>query len=198
MSDTPTGPRPSPGKEGKWELLPHSGFPHPAIEITVDAALTDEGAFVLRYLLTGRVQDIKTPPPVRYASRGTDLWRTTCFEAFVGLADSGEYLEINFAPSTAWEVYQFTSYRERGDVLPFPAPVLDIELGDGRMEVVVTADMAETPYMAVGTPWRVGLSAIIEAKDGSKSYWALAHPPGKPDFHNRDCFTARLAAPNAA
>jgi hypothetical protein len=42
------------------------------------------------------------------------------------------------------------------------------------------------------------LSAVIEAKDGSKSYWALAHPPSKPDFHNADCFTARLAAPERA
>ena len=42
-------------------------------------------------------------------------------------------------------------------------------------------------------PWRLGLSAVLEAKDGTKSYWALAHPPGdQPDFHHPDCFAARL------
>jgi hypothetical protein len=37
-------------------------------------------------------------------------------------------------------------------------------------------------------PWRLGMSAVIEDKAGRMSYWALAHPPGKPDFHHRDCF----------
>jgi hypothetical protein len=42
--------------------------------------------------------------------------------------------------------------------------------------------------------WRLGLSAVIEEKDGTKSYWALAHPnPDRPDFHLADCFTAKLA-----
>ena len=40
--------------------------------------------------------------------------------------------------------------------------------------------------------WRLGLSAVLEEKDGTKSYWALAHPPGAPDFHHPDCFAAQL------
>jgi hypothetical protein len=36
--------------------------------------------------------------------------------------------------------------------------------------------------------WRLGLSALIEDKSGGTSYWALAHPPGKPDFHHADSF----------
>ena len=45
-------------------------------------------------------------------------------------------------------------------------------------------------------PWdrtgELGISAVIEEQDGRLSYWALAHPPGKPDFHHRDCFALRL------
>ena len=40
--------------------------------------------------------------------------------------------------------------------------------------------------------WDLGLSAVLEERDGTKSYWALAHPSGKPDFHHPDCFIARL------
>ena len=40
--------------------------------------------------------------------------------------------------------------------------------------------------------WRLGLSAVIEDTSGGKSYWALAHPPGKPDFHHADCFALEL------
>jgi hypothetical protein len=42
-------------------------------------------------------------------------------------------------------------------------------------------------------PWHLGLSAIVEDTNGGKSYWALAHPPGKPDFHHADCFTLELS-----
>jgi len=29
------------------------------------------------------------------------------------------------------------------------------------------------------------------------SYWALAHPEGKPDFHDPACFAATLEPPDA-
>jgi len=37
------------------------------------------------------------------------------------------------------------------------------------------------------------LSAVIEDDDGAFSYWALRHPPGKPDFHHPDAFALMLA-----
>lgn len=46
--------------------------------------------------------------------------------------------------------------------------------------------------------WQMNLTAVIEANDGTKSYWALAHPAGPPDFHNPDCFVARVPAPDRA
>ena len=58
----------------------------------------------------------------------------------------------------------------------------------GKDELVLVASVSGLPE----GEWQVGLSAVIEAKDGSRSYWALAHPPGKPDFHHRDCFALRL------
>jgi hypothetical protein len=41
----------------------------------------------------------------------------------------------------------------------------------------------------------LAISAVIEETNGTKSYWALAHPPGAPDFHHPDCFTLQLEAP---
>jgi hypothetical protein len=37
------------------------------------------------------------------------------------------------------------------------------------------------------------LSALIEDQNGGKSYWALAHPPGKPDFHHADSFALEFS-----
>jgi hypothetical protein len=39
---------------------------------------------------------------------------------------------------------------------------------------------------------RLGLTAVIEQANLAKSYWALAHPPGEPDFHHRDGFALTL------
>jgi hypothetical protein len=33
---------------------------------------------------------------------------------------------------------------------------------------------------------------VIEDADGSLSYWALAHPPGRPDFHHTEAFALDL------
>jgi hypothetical protein len=41
--------------------------------------------------------------------------------------------------------------------------------------------------------WRLGLSAVIEETNGNKTYWALVHPPGKPDFHHKDAFAYELS-----
>jgi hypothetical protein len=43
----------------------------------------------------GRVR-IAAPRPPAFAD---GLWRTTCFEAFLGRPDAAEYCEFNFAPS---------------------------------------------------------------------------------------------------
>ena len=40
--------------------------------------------------------------------------------------------------------------------------------------------------------WRLALTAVIEETGGAKSYWALKHAPGKPDFHHADGFVLEL------
>lgn len=67
-----------------------------------------------------------------------------------------------------------------------------IEAGEDYV-IEVDLDLTSIPSGAL----RMGLSAVIEERDGTKSYWALAHAPGPPDFHNSDCFIATLPAPNA-
>jgi hypothetical protein len=38
----------------------------------------------------------------------------------------------------------------------------------------------------------LGLAAVIEDLNGALSYWALKHPPGKPDFHHSDNFALQI------
>ncbi len=117
-----------------------------------------------------------------------DLWQTTCFEAFLRGQGGEAYREWNFAPSGQWAAYDFTSHREGRTDAEVAAPYVRVE--DNMIWWALGATIAAD----AGLEWQLGISAILEEKDGTKSYWALAHPDGdKPDFHDPVCFAARLA-----
>lgn len=161
------------------------------LAVTVEIARMEEGALVLRYAAEGDVSRLRIPDPVPYSSRQDDLWQTTCFEAFLSWGGAG-YLEFNFAPSTGWAAYRFPAYREGREDLPLAPPHLDVDRTIDRLEVTVVLDTASILDLSATAIWRVNLSAVIEESSGIKSYWALAHPPGKPDFHDPGCLALEL------
>lgn len=134
------------------------------------------GQLALRYRLTGAIADLALPPPAPPA-RADGLWKHTCFEAFVSAGDEA-YLEFNVAPSGEWAAYRFDAYR-RGMVAPaIAAPTVEVELLGEQLELRAVLALSEPG------PIRVGVSAVIEEAGGRLSYWSLAHPPGRPDFHH--------------
>jgi hypothetical protein len=127
-------------------------------------------------------------PEQHEPARADGLWKTTCFEAFLRPAGDEAYREWNFAPSGEWAAYDFSGYREGSANAEIAAPPYV------RMEDNFTWwALGATIGAAAEVSWELGLSAILEEKDGTKSYWALAHPADKPDFHASGCFAARLA-----
>ena len=126
--------------------------------------------------------------PAGEAGRADELWRTTCFEAFLRRHDEEAYREWNFAPSGQWAAYDFTGYREGMTASEIPSPPY-IRMEDNLTWWTLGATIA----VDAGGEWHLGLSAVLEEKDGTKSYWALAHGGEKPDFHAPVCFAARLA-----
>ncbi len=193
MTDDETGPRPSPGKRGMGglQLHPHPDFPSVAVRaITVDAGRRSGGELALRYYVEGDLDAVIWPEFGDGSRRADDLWQHTCFEAFVGFVDQPSYCELNFASSAAWAAYRFDGYRSGMRKIEDVTHYGNWNMPPSAMKIFVVV-----PELAEPREWRVGLSAIIVAKDGSKSCWALRHPPGAPDFHNADCFAARMTAP---
>ncbi len=118
--------------------------------------------------------------------RSDGLWRTTCFEAFVGIGE-GCYLEFNFSPCADWAAYRFDHYRDGMRELDVSPPVINAVLGGASLRL--EASIALSDIM----PTQLGLSAVIEETDGTKSYWAPHHPSAeKPDFHDPAGWTLRL------
>ncbi len=127
------------------------------------------------------------PEPAE-SERAEDLWQTTCFEAFLRGEREAGYREWNFAPSGQWAAYDFASHREGRTDAEVAAPYIRIE------DNLTWWALGATIAVDAERVWELGLSAVLEEKDGTKSYWALAHPDGdEPDFHDSVCFAARLA-----
>ena len=127
------------------------------------------------------------PEPVE-PKRADDLWKTTCFEAFLRVPGAAAYREWNFAPSGEWAAYDFTAYREGRTNADVTTPYIRVEDNFTWWAFGATISVEATGV------WEFGLSAILEETDGTKSYWAVTHPEGdKPDFHDPACFAARLA-----
>ncbi len=128
--------------------------------------------------------DLVLPAP-RSPGRADGLWKHLCFEAFVGLP-GGAYLEFNFAPSGQWAAYRFDAYRSGMREEP-ATMLLSCEAGPDWFTIDAKVDCA-----ALVANHPLGLSAVIEEESARKSYWALGHPTGAPDFHDPACFRAVL------
>ena len=192
----------------------------PLTGIEVELARVRPMKLALRYVLLGAAHDIRLRPP---AGSDDPLWMHTCFEAFVRVEGQEEYLEVNLAPTGDMTAWRFRRYREGMEVAPaVGASVLGScqrrepmdsrerarlrEAGFDTLErfepsfysfqMEVTLDPAMSLFL--DRPWRLGLAAVVEENDGRISYWALAHPPGKPDFHHPDCFRLELPAAKPA
>lgn len=174
----------------------HALIPHPIsrsetiARIEADPERTGT-AIHLRYLAAGKIGDLLLPRAVSPA-RANELWRHTCFEAFVATG-AGAYYEFNFSPSTEWAAYRFTGHREGRTNAAIDPPRIRAHKADASYELTAELDLSRLD-LPKDRPWRLGLSAVIEEANGRKSYWALAHPSGDPDFHHSVCFAAELPA----
>jgi hypothetical protein len=174
-------------------LTPHPDTPCEAVtRIEVNLARAAPASLALRYLVTGDIASVRWPEPVERA-RADELWKHSCFEAFIQPADDDAYYEINLSPSNRWAGYRFDRYRA-GMASPTGLALTHLtwRTSANLFELVATLDLTGQADLTVDRAVRLGLSAVVEETNGAKSYWALAHAPGKPDFHHPDAFAAIL------
>jgi hypothetical protein len=175
------------------QLLRHPdsrSFAAARVEVAVARPRADR--LVLSYVVTGKMSDIRMPP-VMPSARADELWRHTCFEAFVRAASGPAYYEFNFSPSTQWAAYRFGDYRNGMGAAETSAPAIEARSGLDSYTLQTSLELDRLPDLSREASWRLGLSALIEDRSGGMSYWALAHPPGKPDFHHADSFALEFA-----
>ena len=173
-------------------LLPYPAPPHTcAKRLDVSVARPHPGLLSFVYTLGADMERVKVPAP-RAAVRTDELWRHTCFEAFLKLASESSYRELNFSPSGEWAAYRFNAYRA--------GMALDSEQSAPQLEVRASVDAltleasVHLPHaLASASAITIALAAVVESVDGTLSYWALRHPEARPDFHHPDSFLLELA-----
>lgn len=173
---------------------------HPAAPcgyVRAVSASTDwvsEGLLALHYRVEGDVDQLQLPPR-RRSVHADRLWEHTCFEAFVKHGDARAYLELNFSPSSEWAIYSFDDYRRgRKPRVPQHSPeIMSQRQGDDVLEIDVTVHLdGLIAEHARADRLRLGLAVVLEDRRGQLSYWALAHPSERPDFHHADSFALSL------
>jgi hypothetical protein len=166
-------------------LVPHA----PSLAVNaVQASLERRGSGLgVRYVLEGKLEELRLSPP-----RGAELWQHTCFEIFIAAQGMQGYCEFNFSPGGDWAAYSFARYRE-GVRLHDQAldPQVASHTQGNRLELEALVPLG---HLSISGDLSVGLSAVVETREGELAYWALRHPPGPPDFHHPDCFAARIDA----
>ena len=186
-------------------LLPHADSLCQSVHsLEAEARALRPGVLRVHFTLTGDLPRMRIPqagPGVR----ADGLWRHTCFEAFARHPAVPGYLEFNFSPSGAWQVYRFSGYRQGMTPAEPPAPphitVGYRERGQALADPGVRTDDAlvleaivhlPTPHADAQQGLRLALSSVVEEETGALSYWALRHAPGRPDFHHPDAFALTL------
>lgn len=144
------------------------------------------------YAVKGDLMRLRIPLP-RPPRRADRLWQHTCFEAFVSVTGRPEYYEFNFAPSGKWAAFGFQRYR---DGTPLEdntlAPRITARNAADRLDLNAVVRLDRLPAIPRRAWLRLALSAVIEDDKGMLSYWALKHPPGKPDFHHPSAFALEI------
>ncbi len=163
-------------------------------ELTARAYWLPGGALAIRYRLDADLRRLSIPQPAAEGA-ADELWRHTCFEAFIAVPGAQGYREFNFSPSGQWAVYAFNAWRERDAAfVASTAPGIRIERAAHELVLIATIPAALLP---VRSDVRIGLCAVLERTNGALEYWALHHPLAQPDFHHRDGFVLELAQPSA-
>lgn len=148
----------------------------PVRAMTASVIATAQGCEA-EFRLDGHMPGIVLPQAAPPARRD-NLWQTTCFEIFWQPLGGTAYREFNLSPSGQWAAYDFDSFREGMRDAPVDAVAIACSHDDAGL--VLRASIAAN----LPAPAQVALNAVVEHADGGKQYWALAFPPGKPEFHS--------------
>jgi len=139
---------------------------------------------ILEYQILGNLSNYHFPKKT-IQQRADKLWLDTCFELFIASANSNSYLEINISPSTKWNIYHFTSYKEgmkKSDIISIPTIKIDrYHEYVLSFESIISEDCFDQGLL-------INLCVILLDRKGVRHFYSINRREESPDFHDRDYF----------
>ncbi len=177
----------------KYSLISYDQNTAPDITIECELNSTPESVFI-SYKLQGALSNIDLGEGNPHHARVMKLWEKSCFELFIKNADNS-YIEFNFSPEFEFNCFYFAGL---GDALceysRMDSVKIDILLSLDVFHLIAEIDKKKFPesfFMNKGH-LKVGITSVIQDKNGSISYWALSHHDTRPNFHDFKSFKANL------
>ncbi len=99
---------------------------------------------------------------------------------------------MNLSPNGDWNVYYFARYRA-GMVEESSIDNIDSTVCLEKNRAAVGCRVPLIGCHAEISSVLIGVSCILLHNSGELSYWALAHPGAKPDFHDSRAFCVKLS-----
>jgi hypothetical protein len=174
-------------------LTAHPQTPTDAVHaIEARVHRSPDGTLAVTYTLRGDLDRVRIPE--RRPGRVTEhLWHHTCCELFVRRAGAPAYHELNFSPSHEWAAYGFDRYREGARLLDAALdPQVTVRRSSGTLELGAVVKLDRLSPIYAHAPLAISITAVAEDCDAVLSYWALAHPADRPDFHHGSAFVLEL------
>ena len=163
-----------------------------AAKIAIAGSVSRQGnQLQVTYQLEDPLSLVALPIKNDNPERRHELWRTTCLEFFLGVVGTNRYWEVNLSPAGHWNCYRFEEYRqgmqEEGAIaMQASGGIAALPLTQSG-EVVATVELGA--IIRAHEPLELGVTAVVEDRQGTLSYWAIAHTGPEADFHRRDSFT---------
>src|ERR1700733_3175033 len=141
------------------------------VEVRVRKGESD--TLVFQYVLRAEMPHMRVPS-AQSPGRADELWKHTCFEAFIAVTGVPGYHELNFSPSRRWALYTFSAYREGMSPTNVTVPPsLEVRNFDDRLELDAAIRLPEPVDPPGGRTLKLALTTVIEDESGTLSYWAL-------------------------
>lgn len=115
--------------------------------------------------------------------RADRLWLDTCFELFIANRDKKEYWEINTSPSTEWNSYYFTGYKENmreSTIFSTPKIITDSDESQYKLsfETTIKKGFLEKKL-------HINICVILLDRDGERNFYSINRRNNTPDFHDK-------------
>ncbi len=143
---------------------------------------SQESQLKLNYQIEGDISKYNFPQKTEQ-QRANRLWLDTCFELFISNRDQKEYWEINTSPSTKWNSYHFTEYKENmKESTIFSTPKIITYSTKSQYRLSFETTMQKN---ILEKELEINICVILLDRDGKRNFYSINRRDNTPDFHDR-------------